>query len=408
MKSAIVSIGNEILLGKTLNSNLAFLASSLAETGIPVEYCLTVKDEPDAILEALDKATRECDVVISTGGLGPTGDDITKSCIARHFGKELVFDADVWQQVQDMFAARGMPTPQINRNQAMVPEGFTALRNIMGTAPGLYYQRDGMSFFALAGVPLEMQYVFSQRVLPLIRKIYPHLRPVTQRTLHTFGISESALAEIVDTGMIPSGVGFAWLPQTGRVDLRLYGTDPDAIFKAEQYLRALIPQYIWGADADLPASRLGDILRQEGFMLSTAESCTGGLVAKMCTDLAGSSEFFAGGACTYTNALKQTILGVHPDTIAIHGAVSEECAREMVAGIKRLTESHVAVSVTGVAGPSGGSEEKPVGTVCFGFAVLDETWTLRTVFSGTRETIRHKAAEYAILTLLKNLSGSSV
>jgi nicotinamide-nucleotide amidase len=407
MKSAVISIGNEILLGKTTNSNLAFLAAKLAEIGIPVEFCLTVKDDSQAILESLQKAVAECDVVISTGGLGPTEDDITKATIARFFGCELEFDPSIWEHVQRLFAARNMPTPQINRSQAMVPRGFTALRNDRGTAPGLFYEHSGKCFFALAGVPLEMAHVFLQRIIPILRDRYPALKPVVQRTLHTFNISESALAEIIDQGRIPPAVSFAWLPQTGRVDLRLYGTDIGAISEAEKYLMSTIPRLIWGRDEDTPTSKLGELLLAKGLTLSTAESCTGGLVGKMCTDLAGASDYYLGSVVAYSNDLKESLLGVDKELIAKYGAVSEECALMMAQGIKRLTKSGTAISVTGVAGPSGGTMEKPVGTVCFGFAVLDENWTLRTVFTGTRETIRHKAAEFAILSLTKYLSGSS-
>ncbi len=407
MKSAVISIGNEILLGKTMNSNLTYLAARLAAIGIPVEYCLTVKDDAEAIMKALQQAVAECDVVISTGGLGPTDDDITKATIARFFGCELDFDASIWEHVQSLFAVRNMPTPQVNRCQALVPRGFTALRNDRGTAPGLFHEHAGKCFFALAGVPLEMEHVFSERIIPILLDRYPQVRPLIQRTLHTFNISESALAEIIDPDKTAPGVGFAWLPQTGRVDLRLYGQDAQAIANAEKCLRERIPQLIWGSDDDLPASRLGGILRAKGLQLSTAESCTGGLVAKMCTDAGGASDYFVGGVVSYANELKQGILGVDKAIIDKYGAVSEECALQMVQGIKRLTGSGTAVSVTGVAGPTGGTMEKPVGTVCFGFAVLNETWTTRTVFTGTRETIRHKAAEYAILTLVNHLSRSS-
>lgn len=407
-RCAVISIGNEILLGKTVNTNLAWLASRMAMLGIPVDYCVTIRDDAEAIQQALSHCWQNYAVVISTGGQGPTKDDITKDEISRFFAKELVFDAEVWQRVQAMFARRDLPTPEINRNQAYIPEDFSALANDLGTAPGLHYSADGRHFFALAGVPLEMQHVFTEAVTPILQSAFADIPPVFQRTVHTFGISESALAELLDEVQAPDGVSMAWLPQTGRVDLRFYGSDTKLVTQSAELAAQRAADYVWGFDEDTPADVLGSLLRAQGLTLSTAESCTGGMVSKLMTDAAGASDYYLGSVVAYHNDIKTGVLKVPERVIEEHGAVSDACALHMARQIKRLTNSLVSVSITGVAGPSGGTDAKPVGTVWFGYSVLAEEWTLRSVFSGTRDSIRHKAAEYAILTLAKKLMGRKV
>ncbi|MDZ4181387.1 MAG: CinA family nicotinamide mononucleotide deamidase-related protein, partial [Candidatus Cloacimonadaceae bacterium] len=407
IKSAVISIGNEILLGKTVNNNLAYLASELASMGFDTQLCITCKDDPIAINEALSTCVEKCDVIISTGGLGPTEDDITKSVIAAFFSRELIFDPTIWKHVQQLFAARGLATPEINRNQAMVPGGFSALQNDRGSAPGLWHEFGTKCFIALAGVPLEMRHVFDTRVKPLLSGKYRELKPIIQKTVHTFNISESALAELIPVDFIPPGTSMAWLPQTGRVDLRFYGSDAKGIETCVRHVMKRAADHVWGFDEDNPVSVLNAELRKRGLTLSVAESCTGGGIGAMLTAESGASDVFLGGVISYSNELKRKLLSVSELTLDKYGAVSTETALEMLSGIKSLTESHCAISITGVAGPLGGTETKPVGTVCFAFAVFDETWHLTTVFSGNRDSIRHKAAEFAILHLLKRLQGSN-
>lgn len=402
-RSAIITIGNEILLGKTTNTNLAYLARELALLGMPVEFSLTVKDEPEAIRDAIKQAWDQADIVITTGGLGPTTDDITKKTIADFFGKELVFDDEVWQHVQNLFASRGLPTPEINRNQAMVPNGFRALVNARGTAPGLCYSAGGQCFLAFAGVPLEMKHVFENQARQILIDLYGLKGAIAQKTIHTWGVSESALAELLADFQVPAGVSFAWLPQTGRVDLRFYGSDPQQVENTAERCFVEIGQHAWGWDDETPATALLKALKSSSMAVSAAESCTGGLAQKMITDPPGASAVFLGGVVAYDNQVKHKVLNVKRITLETEGAVSEACAREMVLGIKSLTLSDAGISITGIAGPEGASAGKPVGTVCFGFSVLDQVWTSTKIFNGDRETIRWKASEYAILELLKYL-----
>ena len=407
-KSSVITIGNEILLGKTVNSNLAWLARELALLGLPVEFSLTVKDNPEAIRQALSQAWDSCEIVITTGGLGPTDDDITKQEIASFFGAELKFDPVIWDHVRALFSSRKLETPELNRCQAMVPEGFKTLRNDRGTAPGLYFESGEKCFFAFAGVPLEMQHVFETQARSILVRKYGSAEAVHQRTIHTFGVSESALAETLTGFAPPPGINMAWLPQTGRVDLRFYGSDGEQVQETAEKCFNLIPQFVWGFDEDTPVSVLSRLIRDRQLTLSAAESCTGGLLQKMITDAPGASDYFLGGAVSYANELKQKMLGVAEETLSQFGAVSEECAREMALGIKYLTKSQTAISITGMAGPDGGTPQKPVGTVCFGFSVLSEVWSLTLTFNGDRETIRHKAAEFALIHLIKHLQGTKI
>lgn len=403
-KVAIISIGNEILLGKTLNTNLAQIATWLAEIGLPLSYDIVIKDEKDAIMDAISQAWNTCDIVISTGGLGPTADDISKATIAQFFGKKLVFQEDLWQIVQTMFSKRGLKTPEINRNQALVPEDFRVLENKRGTAPGLYFSDDGKSFFALPGVPLEMEYIFQNSIRQILQKTYK-CEPVFQRTIHTSNISESALAERLAGFVCPPEINMAWLPQTGRVDIRFYGSSSSLIESSVNEVRSIIEDKIWAFDDDNPYTELHKTLLASGMTISVAESCTGGLIQSHITELPGASKYLLGGVIAYSNAMKQELLKVSKNTLDIHGAVSAETAMEMASGIKKLTNSDISISVTGIAGPDGGTDEKPIGTVFFALSHDAGIRSYKQIFTGTRSTIRHKAAEFIVLQLIKNLKG---
>lgn len=402
MNVAIITIGNEILLGKTINTNMAYLGSQLATLGFNLELAKTIKDDPETIKKALQDTWGKFEVVITTGGLGPTEDDLTKATIADFFGCEIHFDEAVWNHVQSLFAKRDLPTPENNRCQAMVPDGFTALENARGTAPGLHYCKDGKHFFALQGVPVEMQYIFETHIVGILKHYYPKMMGITQRTLHTHGISESRLAELFFVKDLPADVSVAWLPQTGRVDMRFYGYYPEAVDIAINRALKSVGSYVWGVDNETPAQVLLQLLSKKSNTISVAESCTGGLVGKLLSDIPGSSNSFMGGVIAYHDEIKINVLNVSSETLFSQGAVSEQCATEMVAGIKALTKSNYALSLTGIAGPGGGTELKPIGSVHFGFAAKDFIWSKKQVFNGDRNSIRFKAAEYAILELIRH------
>lgn len=407
MKAAIISIGNELLLGRTINTNMAYLGAELALLGLPAELSMTIMDDPNEIKNTLKGIWGSYDLVICTGGLGPTEDDLTKAAIAEFFGVQMHFDEEVWEHVQSMFTRRNMHTPEINRNQAMVPEGFIPLRNERGTAPGLFYKLNNKLLFALQGVPLEMKYIFENHVRALILANYPQLQPVYQRTIHTHGISESRLAGLFTLGDVAKGVSLAWLPQTGRVDMRFYGTDKAQVDSSFKLASETLSPYIWGYDNDNPAKVLHHLMVETKATLATAESCTGGWLAKMLTDVAGASEYYLGGLNTYSNDMKVNVLNVRLKTLNEFGAVSEECALEMVEGAKRLTGASHAIAITGVAGPGGGTPGKEVGTVYFGFIFGEHRKTVRQFFLGDRDSIRRKATEFALLEMIKYMQGRS-
>ncbi|MCB5271953.1 MAG: CinA family nicotinamide mononucleotide deamidase-related protein [Candidatus Cloacimonetes bacterium] len=401
IRCAIISIGNEILLGKTVNTNLAWMGSQLALMGFEVSEAIAIKDETEAILEALDHFWTRYDVVFSTGGLGPTEDDISRAVIAAYFGKELIFHEEIWTTIKQRYAPINKNIPQTNRSQAMVPEGFIALDNGRGTAPSLHYQEGQKNFFALQGVPLEMKHNFDVHIRGILAQAYPGVEAIIQRTLHCFGVSESALAETLSEHELPKGVNLAWLPQTGRLDLKITGCDAKARDKAEAQIMAKIGGQIWGTDGDTPANVLLKLLQEKQLTLAVAESCTAGLLQAYLAAIPGASEALLGGVVSYANRIKEELLGV--TTIEAHGAVSPETALAMAKGVQKLFRSDVAIAVTGIAGPDGGSQEKPVGTVHFAFAVSDKLKHVHMYLRGDRESVRHKAAEAGIILLIKLL-----
>lgn len=405
MNAAVISIGNELLLGKTLNTNMMYLGSQLAQLGIPVEYAVTIQDNPEAIQQALAATWGKYSIVICTGGLGPTDDDLSKASIARFFGKELHFDEEVWSHVQALFSRRNKAIPDINRGQAMVPDGFVALKNDLGTAPGLCYASGDKLFFALQGVPAEMKHIFDTHIESIIKDKYADAQPIHVRTIHTHGISESGLAELYPITTLPKNVSVAWLPQTGRVDMRFYGSDARGVEEAVAQAERVIGSYVWGYDEQSPAMVLLKLLEERNYTVSLAESCTGGMVQMMLSDIPGASKCFVGGVVTYSNEMKHNVLGVRTETLETAGAVSEACVLEMARGIKDLTDSNIAISVSGIAGPDGGTSEKPVGFVYFGYQVGNKFWSLQQIFNGNRDSIRFKAAEFAMLELIKELQG---
>ncbi len=401
IRCAILSIGNEILLGKTVNTNLAWMGSELALMGFEVSEAIAIKDETEAIVEALDHFWTRYDVVLCTGGLGPTEDDISRAAFAAYFGKDLIFDEEIWTKIKQRYAPQNISIPNSNRSQAMVPEGFIALDNQRGTAPSLHFQEGNKNFFALQGVPLEMKHNFDTHIRKILAQAYPGVEAIIQRTLHCFGVSESALAEMLSEQELPKGVNLAWLPQTGRLDLKIAGTDAKSRDKAEAQIMAKIGGQIWGTDGDTPANVLLKLLREKQLTLAVAESCTAGLLQAYIATIPGASEALLGGVVSYANRIKEELLGV--DTIEAHGAVSPETALAMARGVQKLFHSDVAIAITGIAGPDGGSKDKPVGTVHFAFAVCDKYKHVQMYLRGDRESVRHKAAEAGIILLINLL-----
>ena len=404
----LITIGTELLLGFTVDTNSAFLGQALSAAGAHIVRRTSVGDEPDRIRAAVDEALQRSGFVITTGGLGPTRDDMSKHVVAELLGLSLQFDDAVWDAVLARYRRFGRVPAESNRSQALVPAGAVALPNQWGTAPGLWIDSPRGTVVMLPGVPLEMRMLTEHEVMPRLRERATGT-VIRSATLRTCGIPESTLAERIgelEDTLAP--LTLAYLPGTGGVDLRLTAwnmTPADAthaLHHGIEQLRARALEWAYGeGEADLAEVVLQQ-LRTSGRQLAVAESCTGGLLGARLTNVPGGSDVFLGGSIAYANAVKES-LGVSPELIAVHGAVSGEVAAAMAAGIAATTAAEVSVAITGVAGPAGGSEEKPVGTVWFGFSVDGVVEVQRSVFGGTRVEIRERAVQSALLGLWRRL-----
>ena len=378
MKAELITIGDELLIGQVVNTNAAWAGEQLDLAGVDVLRMVTLGDDIEAIQAALNDAYRTSELVVITGGLGPTHDDITREAIAGFFGAELRPDPDVLAHIERRFARRGYAMPASNQRQAMVPEGFEVLPNPVGTAPGLWLAEEGTSARLLAvvpGVPHEMRALMEGEVLPRLRK-RKGLRFLRHRTLLTAGIGESNLQERLGdlAGWLGDGLRLAYLPGGGSVRLRASasGNDQQAVERRldafEAHLRERIGPYFFGTGTETLEAAVGKMLKARGQTLAVAESCTGGFVLNRLTNVPGSSAYVVGGVVAYGNAVKAEQLGVSEAALEEEGAVSEAVARQMAEGVRERLSADVGVSTTGVAGPSGGTPEKPVGTVWIGYA----------------------------------------
>jgi nicotinamide-nucleotide amidase len=410
MNIELITIGTELLLGMTVDTNGAEIARALAAHGVRVTRRTSVADRGEEIRDAVAEALKRTGAVLTTGGLGPTRDDVTKKVVAELFAAPLDFDESVWASLLARFARLQRKPAQSNRSQAEVPRGATVLPNRWGTAPGLWIEGEPGLVIMLPGVPLEMRNLLEHEVVPRLaqRGVQSVIKSLLVRTS---GIPESSLAELI--GEIEREIApitLAYLPGLDGVDLRLSAwelTQEEAdrrLHAAARLLRERAGTNVYGnGDSDLAALVL-DEARSRGLRLAVAESCTGGLLGARLTDIPGSSDVFVGGVIAYDNALKIDLLGVPESLLAEHGAVSEPVARAMADGAVRRFGVGGALSVTGIAGPAGGSAEKPVGTVWLGCALEGTVETRRALFPGSRQEVRARAAQAALLLLHRRLS----
>lgn len=405
MHIELVTVGTELLLGFTVDTNGAHLGRTLAEAGIRVVRRTAVPDDPAAIASAVRDALQRTGWVITTGGLGPTRDDLTRPVLADLFRRPLRFDQDVWGDIVARFRRLGRELSAANRPQAEVPEGGVVLRNRWGTAPGLWLEGELGTVIMLPGVPREFRKLLEHEVLPRLRDRAGG-RVIRSRTVRTTSLPESAVGQRVgpiEDALQP--VSVAYLPGHEGVDVRLtvWDAEPAAaarvLDEAAARVAALLGDHVYGEDEEDLAAVLLEGLRQRGLRLAVAESCTGGLVGARVTDIPGSSDVFAGAAVCYDNALKTGLVGVPAELIASEGAVSEPVALAMAEGAARRFEVEAGIGVTGIAGPAGGTPDKPVGTVCFGWVVPGQRRSGRVVFPGGRPEIRARAAQYALFGL---------
>ncbi len=376
MRAVIITIGDELLIGQVLNSNAAWLGEQLNLIGIDVVRTAVVGDDLEEIRKVLADALADADIVITTGGLGPTHDDLTREALAESFGVDLRIDEGVFDAVRERFSSRGRRMPESNRRQAMVPEGFAILPNAAGTAPGLWHvDETGRMLIVLPGVPHEMKGLFTTQVQPLVLG-RSDLRVIEHRTLRTAGIGESTLQEKIGDldDVLPEAVRLAFLPGTAGVRLRLtaFGETRDDVHQAleetERALRERIAQYIYSSSDESLEEVVGRMLLDRDLTIAVAESCTGGHVVHQITNVSGSSAYLIGGVVAYSNQVKTQMLGVDEHVLASNGAVSRQVAEQMAAGVRRRLQADIGVSTTGIAGPTGGSPDKPVGTVWIGYS----------------------------------------
>jgi nicotinamide-nucleotide amidase len=403
----LVTIGTELLLGFTVDTNAAFAGQALAAAGVRIVRRTTVSDDPALLRDAIAEALARTRCVLTTGGLGPTRDDLSKKVVADLFGLPLEFHEELWTALVEWFTRMGRKISNRNRCQAEVPRGATVLPNPWGTAPGLWISGVPGEVIMLPGVPIEMRGLLTHEVLPRLAARAGG-RVVRSRMVRTTGIPESTLAdrvsEIEDT-LAP--LTLAYLPGLEGVDLRLTAWDmaPDAadsaLNAASDRLRAQLGDNAYGNGEDDLAQRVVDESRRRGLTIVVAESCTGGMVGERITAIPGSSDVFLGGVIAYANRLKSE-LGVSDRILEEHGAVSEETVRAMAEGARARHGADLAVAVSGIAGPSGGSPERPVGTVWFGFAKQSGVEAVRYVFPGTRHEVRVRASQFALFGLLRH------
>ena len=410
MKSTIITIGDEILIGQILDTNSRYISQALNRLGVVVAERTSIGDNAEQIVSTLDRALAATDIVIITGGLGPTKDDITKHTLARYFNSELVYNEQVGDFVRTLLERRGIAFNDLNRGQAMVPACCTVLHNAHGTAPGMWFERDGKVVISLPGVPFEMVHLIDDTVVPMLRERFD-LKAIVHRTMITSGIPESILAERIAAweDALPEVLHLAYLPAPNVVRLRLsaYEVDGQSVSEMidEQFerLAAIIPEAVVGFEDASVEQLVHNALIAGGKTLSVAESCTGGNIASKFTAMAGASEYFQAGVVSYSNDAKVDILGVSAADIARYGAVSEQVAIQMAEGVKRVGKSDYAISTTGIAGPGGGSAEKPVGTVWIGISTPKRTFAVLKNCGTDRGQIIQRATAYAIKMLYEEL-----
>lgn len=412
MQAEIITIGDELLIGQVVDTNSAWLGSTLGDDGIKVIQITSVQDHAAQIVQAVNDALSRADIVLMTGGLGPTKDDITKKTLAEMFGMKLVRNEQVYEMVGKQLALRGIAFTELNQGQALVPDGCTVLPNRNGTAPGMWFERDGKVLISMPGVPFEMKALVKDEVLPRLRKHFA-LDANVHRTIITFGLAESILADTIASWeeALPPYLHLAYLPSALCIRLRLSAYEIDRQ-KAEQEIESqieklskVIPHYIIGSEDDSLESVTGTLLKTRGETLATAESCTGGNIAHRFTAMPGASEYFKGGVVAYSNEVKMALLGVDPESLNRYGAVSQNVAEQMAEGVRRATGATYGISTTGIAGPTGGTPEKPVGTVWMAVATPNGVFSRRMVFGSVRSQNIERASSNCINLLRLQLLG---
>ncbi|MEM9398588.1 MAG: competence/damage-inducible protein A [Verrucomicrobiota bacterium] len=404
----VINTGSELLLGQVLNTHLRYFSESLMRLGLRVSRQVTIPDG-EVIACALKESLERADVILITGGLGPTTDDMTREIVASYFKRKLEFSPEIEQDLLAFFAQRNRTCPENNKVQAMVPEGATVLHNAHGTAPGLYLEENGKHVFCLPGPPRELYPICENTVWPILQGLQPQTKSMRMKTLRMSDLGESSLQEIVDEKLHGlQGLEVGYCARAGLVDLRLISKDEALLSQRIDETKEVLQAYIYGEDADTLESVVVHTAKQNKKQIATAESCTGGQVATRLTNIPGASQVFNRGWVTYSNEAKVAELNVPPELIETHGAVSKEVAEAMARGAVENANADLAVSLTGIAGPTGDSSEKPVGLVFIGMARKTDrgeifTETLEKRLVPDRETFKLLASNHALDLLRKTL-----
>ena len=403
MKSAILTSGDELLGGFTLDSNGAWIGRKLMDIGIRTIWKTSVGDIKGEIVEAMALAASKADIVICTGGLGPTRDDITMDAYCEFTGATLEMDEGYLELLRERFSKRGVDMPESNLNQGLVPDRGTIIPNTKGSARGLWCTVDGTWLCILPGVPSEMKSMMEETVLPDLEQMSPNELIITN--IRTTGVMESQLHDLLESVMDESAVNIAFLPGFSGVDLRLTAGDESAVAELASNIYDLAGKYIYAEDWVTLEQSVGESLREKGLMLSLAESCTGGLLGDRITDVPGSSEYFSGSVICYSDKAKINLVGVKSETLKKYGAVSEETAAEMASGVRKVFDADIGVSITGIAGPGGGTDEKPVGFTCFGLDDGEKPFTRFVQFYRDRRFNKELSAQTALNSVRLRITG---
>jgi nicotinamide-nucleotide amidase len=410
MKAEIITIGDEILIGQIVDTNAAWIAEQFNLSGIEIYQITSVHDDTEHIKEALQKAEVKVDLVVLTGGLGPTKDDITKHALCEYFNTKLVFHEPTFEHIKQRFKNRNIDLNKLNRDQALVPEACTVLANKVGTAPGMWFEKDDTIFVSVPGVPFEMKYLVENEILPRLQN-NGKTKAIFHKTVQTQGLPESMLAERIENweNSLPKNIKLAYLPNPMSVRLRLsaIGNNLNEL-KVEvqdeiERLKQLIPDHIFGFDNETLAEVIGRLLLKKGQTLAVAESCTGGYISHLITSVPGSSGWYKGGVTAYSNEIKQQLLCVSAGTLEKHGAVSEQVVCEMAEGTRRKMNTDFSVATSGIAGPTGGTEEKPVGTVWIAVATPGKIFAEKFVFGDNRERNIIRSSQTALQILRRTI-----
>jgi len=416
MNANIISIGDELLIGQTTNTNASFIGNELSEININVSKIVTVGDDENEIVDAFETAFKRTNLVIVTGGLGPTHDDVTRTSVVKFFNSELVENEEILEDIKSLFGKRNREVTEVNKAQALVPEVAEPIRNQHGTAPGMWIEKDKRIFVIMPGVPYEMKAMMKDAIIPRLKeKTVDAGINIKRSILQTTGIPESTLSEkLGDIDDLLDGAKLAFLPSLTGVKLRITVEDEDEktaknrILEIEQKIRAKIGRYIYGKGDDSLELVVARLLEERQLKISTAESCTGGLIANRLTNISGSSNYFERGVVCYSNASKVEILSVDEDMIIEHGAVSREVAMQMAEGVKSTSGSDIGISTTGIMGPKGATTDKPIGLVYIGFCDDKVCTAKKYIFGNERLLNKQRTMRAALDMVRKRLLGISL